>query len=147
MRKFLIVALFATCLLVAGCGDQSSTAPRAKVSLAGRWVGTGKDITITMDVGKDTLCNRTLGFCSAPGSGTYARTDGSSGSFTLSVDYFLSYNRIAMDIGGFGTEAIVLFTGEFDSSSQLSGMLFESSVESSPLHVSVDGTSMTFVRQ
>jgi hypothetical protein len=147
MRTFLITALAATCLSVGGCAGDSSTAPHANVSLAGSWVGIGKDITITMDVGKDTLCNRALGFCSAPGSGTYARTDGSAGSFTLSVNYFLSYNGIAMDIGGFGTEAIVLFTGKFDSSSQLSGMLFESSVESSPFHVSVDGTPITFVRQ
>ena len=147
MRKSLIAALAVTSLLLSACGGDSSTGPHRFSTLAGSWAGTQGDLTIHLDVGADTLCSRDYGYCNAYGSGTYSRTGGSSGSFGLSVNYFIDGQLIIMNIGGFGTDANVLFSGKFDSETQISGMLYETSTDLSPLNVGIQGFPITLVRQ
>ncbi len=147
MRTFLFTAIAATCLIVSACAGDSSTSPHSVSTLAGSWVGTQGDLTIHMQIGADTLCSREYGYCTVSGVGTYTRTDGSSGSFGLSADYWIDGSLIVMNIGGFGTDANCLFNGKFDSKSQISGMLYETSSDVSPLNVGIKGFAMKFVRQ
>jgi hypothetical protein len=147
MRKTLIAAIAVTSLLFSGCGGDSSTAPHSRSTLAGSWVGTQGPLTIHVTVGADTLCSRHYGYCNASGSGTFTLANGISGSFAFSVNYYLDGQLIIMNIFGFGTDASVLFGGKFDSDTQISGTLSESSTDWSPWHVGVVGIPITLVRQ
>jgi hypothetical protein len=147
MRKTLITAIAVTSLLLVGCRGDSSTAPQGRASLAGSWAGTEGSLTIHIHVNADSLCSRDYGYCVASGSGTFALANGVSGSFAFSVYYFVNGQSIAFNIGGFGTNANVLFGGKFDSETQISGTLSETSSDSSPWHVGVVGIPITLVRQ
>ena len=147
MRKFLLAALAASCLIAGGCGGDSSTGPRRFATLAGNWAGTVGPITIHMDVGADTLCSQSYGYCQVFGSGTYSLAGGISGSFDFSGDYFMDGKVIALNIGGFGTDANILFGGQFDSQTQISGTISETSTVLSPLNVGVQGIPITLTRQ
>ena len=147
MRKSLIAAITATSLLFSGCSGDSSTAPHSRSSLAGSWVGTQGPLTIHMHVGTDSLCSRDYGYCNASGSGTFDLANGFSGSFAFSVNYHIDGQLIIMNIGGFGSDANVLFTGRFDSETQISGTLSETWTYSSPLNIGIAGIPITLIRQ
>jgi hypothetical protein len=148
MRKTFIAAIAAAALLLVGCRGESSTEPHDRVSLAGSWVGTHGPVTIHIDVHADSVCSRSYGYCVASGSGSFDIANGISGTFAFSVDYyFVGDEVIVMNIGGFGTDANLLFGGKFDSETQISGRLSETSSVFSPLNVGVVGIPITLVRQ
>ena len=148
MRKSLTTVLAVTFLILSGCGGASSTAPHCCVTLTGTWVGTKGDLTIRIVVDTATSCSPQNGSCDASGTGTYTRTGGSSGSFSLTTEYFLAVGQPAnLSIGDYGTGATSVFLGMFDSPTEISGTLFDTSSEPSPLGVGSTGVSITLRRQ
>jgi hypothetical protein len=148
MRKSLTTVLAATCLLLSGCGGASSDAPHCCATLTGTWVGAQGDLTIRIVVDTATSCSRQYGYCEASGTGTYTRTGGSSGSFSLNTDYFVDVGQSAViNMGDFGAGVYSQFGGTFDSPTEISGTLYDISSEPSPLGVGRDGVPMTLRRQ
>ena len=148
MRQTLMAVLITACLLLAGCGGDSGTGPQCCVTLVGTWVGTHGDLTVRITVDSVGNCSQQYGYCEASGTGSYARTGGSSGPFNVSGQYFRDTGQsVVLFLSGFASGATTEYGGVFEAPSRLRGTLGDMSAEQSPLGVSAPGVPMTLTRQ